>query len=554
MRIYGSQKEVLRFLIRNKPEFGKLSGVTVTGRESAIVTYEPPADVATTQDHFTYSVQNSLGVSAPAEVQLQIADKPPVLSVPRAADFPALLTGMSDRQTIEISNSGGGMAEGELEVDPPWRIEGSHKYHLGAGARQSFTILFAPESAGEFNSEVRYTSQRDCFTLLSGKANAALAVQPLPVKLKSRTGEAVRDGEMEIVNNTDTEAQVTLSGPDRLTFPKSLTIPAMGRATAVIQALASDAAEVREELQIEGAGVQLKVPVLGGPVGAILQVAERELHFPSAVVGQAVSGTLQVENVGAALGSWKWEAQAPFEVPNQPVRLGAGQKQEVTFRVSSNEPGRFRGWLKVAGEGQSLDVPVEALFTAGLGPARTVAAAGVREVFTSIPDGGNSSQNDSAQSEENHHPDLAHYAPLLKVREARASEIGPREVTLTWPKESTASSKFKLEKRQLSLDQSHTLRANWQDVPVAESHVQDDKMIAKVTGLAPGTAYTVRVLPVDSNGAEGIPFCQFQFSTLPPISIWEILAAHGTLLFFAAALLVIVFLGWWFIWRKTVPV
>jgi hypothetical protein len=69
LRIYGRQREQLRYLIKAPPVHGKLSEPRAIERESSIVTYEPP-DLAVTSERSTFSVQISAGVSARVEVAI----------------------------------------------------------------------------------------------------------------------------------------------------------------------------------------------------------------------------------------------------------------------------------------------------------------------------------------------------------------------------------------------------------------------------------------------------------------------------------------------------
>ncbi|RYD82430.1 MAG: hypothetical protein EOP84_09385, partial [Verrucomicrobiaceae bacterium] len=55
LRIYGSQRESLRFLIRKETEHGKLSEPKPRGREAAMVTYTPPVDLEVVRDQFSYA-------------------------------------------------------------------------------------------------------------------------------------------------------------------------------------------------------------------------------------------------------------------------------------------------------------------------------------------------------------------------------------------------------------------------------------------------------------------------------------------------------------------
>lgn len=92
LRIYGRQREQLRYLIKTPPVHGKLSEPRAIERGFSIVTYEPP-DLAVTSERFTFSAQNSAGVPAPVEVAIAITDEAPRLIIPDTLELGELLAG-----------------------------------------------------------------------------------------------------------------------------------------------------------------------------------------------------------------------------------------------------------------------------------------------------------------------------------------------------------------------------------------------------------------------------------------------------------------------------
>ena len=95
LKIYGSQRETLRFLIRKQPAKGRLSKVQTIDKESARVIYEPPKDLEVVADRFTYAVQSSSGVSAAVDVAIEIVDDPPLLGIPDTVEFQSVLAGQT---------------------------------------------------------------------------------------------------------------------------------------------------------------------------------------------------------------------------------------------------------------------------------------------------------------------------------------------------------------------------------------------------------------------------------------------------------------------------
>jgi hypothetical protein len=74
LRIYGTRSQTLDFRIRSQPQTGTLSAVTRTGQESASVRYTPTANIAVKRDRFSYAVSSREGVSAAADLWINIID------------------------------------------------------------------------------------------------------------------------------------------------------------------------------------------------------------------------------------------------------------------------------------------------------------------------------------------------------------------------------------------------------------------------------------------------------------------------------------------------
>jgi hypothetical protein len=339
------------------------------------VTYEPPADLAVTRDRFTYAAGSAVGVSAAADVVIQIVDDPPELIVPDIVEFPAVLAGETAAKELEIFNQGGGLVEGEVQVDAPWRVEGPAAYRLGAKERKIFTIVFAPIAPGSFRTEARYTSRRDRTTALRAECLAVVALEPATLELRHAPGDPVRRATLQLANRTDQERTLSITAGDRLKVPSSATLPARGKATIPVEMAANDTGALREELRLDGVGSPIRVPVMARPAGPIVRSATREIGFGKVAPGRSAQVALDLENIGGAEGFWKVEAPAPFVAEPAEVSLRPGEKKPVALTLRAPEPGRYRGWARVAGESQALEILVEAEVPTSVPAARQQSAA-----------------------------------------------------------------------------------------------------------------------------------------------------------------------------------
>lgn len=186
----GSPRQSLQFLLRSAPAHGDLGEVRLTGRDTALVTYQHRADPnvgwAAGSDSFTYAVRaEGSAVSAAATVRIEIVEAAPRLIVSgvrgsdgrmigvgereneplRLLDFGAVTVGQVAQRDLTLQNVGGGIAAGRLEPPAPWEIEevaapggaekATHAYRLAHGERQRVSLIFRPGVARRFEGTLR---------------------------------------------------------------------------------------------------------------------------------------------------------------------------------------------------------------------------------------------------------------------------------------------------------------------------------------------------------------------------------------------------------------
>ena len=208
---YSLTSPIIRFRIREGAQNGKLYGtphmVTAT---TAVVKYQPPKGAGPGEDRFAYAVQSEAGVSASAEVRITITDKDPLFVAPEAIDFGDVTQGQSARRQLVLQNIGGGLAQGSVRVPEGWSVEGSADYKLGAGAKQSFSLVFQPAEQRAYTGDIEYTGNPERATDLSGEEVPPLEAQTGPLEL---TGTA-RAGEIQVRNHTNEALKVRITtGP-----------------------------------------------------------------------------------------------------------------------------------------------------------------------------------------------------------------------------------------------------------------------------------------------------------------------------------------------------
>ena len=517
LRIYGRKNEALKYLIRTPPKSGKLTEPKVVALEVSSVTYTPPADLAITSDRFSYAVQNGAGVSAAVDVVITITDLPPQLAVSGALDFAPMLAGAVAVKTLEITNRGGGLAEGRAEVEVPWKIEGPAKYRLGAGVRAVFKITFAPEKGGAFESAVRFTSQPEMSVRVRGEALEAIAVTPARLVLQSAAGDPVRTGEFEIANQTDTERRVTLSVGPRLQVPAELTVPAHGRVSAPVRTAAEDVAALEGEVRVEAAGLTVRVAVRAARVGPLVRAVRGPVAFGRVDAARAASASFELENFGGEEASVRWEIGAPFVMEQAAVTLAPGEKKTLVLRTQpAAAAGKYRAWLTAVVGAQKVEIPVEAELFAKASPAaaprasspsRTVSAANPPDVPEDAP----TEPPPPAELPANV---AAMRVDLYRPEGAGLTRLTATSATLEWPVHLNPAARFRFESRRVVADAAGELQAVWEELPKVSVHREGAKHVAVLNGLLPGSAGGVRVVPLNAAGEAGQPLFT-QFFTTP---------------------------------------
>ena len=522
LRIYGRKNEPLKYLVRTPPKSGRLTEPRVVEREVSAVTYTPPADLAITRDRFTYAVQNGAGVSAAVDVVITIVDQPPQLALPGALDFASMLAGATAAKTLEISNRGGGLAEGQAEVEAPWKIEGSPKYRLGAGARVVFKIIFAPEKGGVFESAVRFTSQPETSVRVRGEALEAIAATPARIVLQNAPGEAVRAGAFELANQTDEERRVTLSGGARLQVPAELMVPAHGKVSVAVQTAADDVTALEGEVRVEASGLTVRVPVRAARVGPLVRAVRGPVAFGRVDAAKAASARFELENFGGADASVNWEIGAPFVMEQASVVLAPGEKKTLVLRtLPAAAAGKYRAWLTAKVGSQTIEIPVEAeLFAKARPAAAPRAGVTVNQVAAESP------PDDAAPAAPEpvtvdpraleRLPKLAadRRAELITPAGVALTRLGKTGATIEWPVALRAAQKFRVESRGFFADAEGELTIVWDEIPKATVVRVGSKYAAVLSGLQPGRGYGVRVVPLDAGGEAGRPLFTQTFVTL----------------------------------------
>jgi hypothetical protein len=386
LRIYGTRAQTLGWLIRQRPAHGKLSNLHSTEPEAGVVTYTPPADLGVVSDRFSFSVRSNEGVSAAAEVQIAIVDDAPLLLVATEMNFGTLLVGEASNRTLELRNGGGGVTEGEWIVDPPWRAVGERRYKLASGESQIAKILFSPHKPGDFKGEIRFTSQLDRVTTVTGTALAPLAVAPATLLLKHRKGSARRSAEFELRNHTDNLFEVALIASQRLKFPPTVEVAAHGKATVTLETAENDVAPLDETMRFAAGSLEASLAVKANAPPPVLSVRPESVTFRPLLPGATAHESIVLKNGGGGAAQVALAIGAPFSIEEKNFTIEAGASRELTISIAASSPGRAQSVLQITGGENALEVPFEATISSTAPRASTSRPPAATPVSTPTAD------------------------------------------------------------------------------------------------------------------------------------------------------------------------
>lgn len=513
LRIYGTRSQTLSWIIRQQPAHGQLSKLRATSPETAVITYTPAADLRFTADTFTFSARSNEGASAPALVSISISDDPAKLVVPDIIDFGTVLTGSISTRQIEFTNGGGGIAEGEIMVDPPWRLDGSRRYKLGAGERHIAKVTFTPERGGRFDSEIRFSSQPERTTALRGLANEPLAVTPSPLELRNDAGTTLRAAGFELRNNTSEPIDVAINASKRLIIPTTLHLDPLTSVAVSVQATAGDAAAISETIRLTAGGISARLQVSAKALPAMIRALPEKVKFRRATAGGAEPETVTFENVGGSPGRMAIKASAPFGASDEAIVLEPGERKAVTVSLANTPTGGVQGTLKVSGDGILRDIALEAevapngepLFAQPIKrPPPTIQRPGAPSLQpTSIPG----------------------------PRSGTVTSMTSNRATFEWPGTLGSDVRLRCLRRKLVNGEDDARNQTFSDYARCAFSQRDGRIVATVDNLEPGQVYFFRIDLAGQDGGADIPvsFAQIRTPAPPPssrrISLLTILVA-----------------------------
>ena len=360
LRVFGIPNQPVTYRLRALPGLGRLSELKMVGRGLGVLTYQHSGAKTQESDQFLYAAQTAKGVSGSVRVNITIVDDPPNLSAPEELDLDTVMIGSTATRKITIENRGGGVMNGTIAIDEPWKIDGKATYSLRSGEKQTFGLTFAPQVEQTFHGLIRYSSDPRHTTALRAVAEAAVSVMPRLLEL-TPARETIRAGILRIANRTSEEQPLRLHAGNRLSVPEQVSVPPNGEISVLIETAPGQVDQIAEEVQVDSPSFATRIAVQVPAAGPIIRANPVSLSFGKIDADRPTTATLQVANFGGTQAHVRVAAPAPFVIASADSAfwLNAGATKDVTVSLLSVDAGRIEATLQIKTSGAELDIPVE---------------------------------------------------------------------------------------------------------------------------------------------------------------------------------------------------
>jgi hypothetical protein len=507
LRATGRIEEPMDFMIRKPPQKGSLGEIRRTGPKSACVVYTSSVSDESGQDYFTYAVRSvDSPVSSPARIEIDLSSRPAVLDYPHSLDFGVVPIGDSVSMEVSIKNTGGSRAVLAPAINTPWRIENASSDVIESCGQAVLTLIFNPQTLGNFDEQLSLTPSADDFIRLRGGSNKPFDWPSQGLIITSETRNRA-DLSIPFKNLTENSRDVEFQWPSGIFAPNRFKIPA-GSTIMVPVALETTAPPVFSyvgEVDFRSGKFAGSFPITIHPAQAKLVLEPSEiLKLSETSVNDTAFGTLFVTNAGGLPSQLKTENPHRLSIRPEPsgVLVNPGETKKFEIFEKSLKSGNYRLDFKIGfAEGAMNALKIH----------HDVRSSQPVEKFMGLP----VSQNSST-------PSMSPAAEIPPVEELLLNESSPHSVKLQWKLPSPEAKNFFIERQEIIAGVDGQPQVAWKRWEGVHVEMQGDSAFAHFRKLTPNSFWKIRIIGVDSNGLSGqLPKKNFRISTTP-VNLWKI--------------------------------
>lgn len=484
----------LDFLIRRAPAKGRLTGPMPTSRNTAVVTYTPNAKAMPGVDRFRYAVRApGTGVSTPAEVIIEVAERPPVFEAPARLEFPAVALGESVRQSFELRNAGGGRIVGRMLVPPPWKVAaGDGRYALGPGQSANFALTFSPAEPRRYADSVRFSHSEGAGIGLDGRGYQPIEIAPRAIRLEGDGRAETRAAEFVLRNVSDVEREVRIVAPASVIIEDVVRVPAGAEVKVALHTRAGFLASLNDEITFASGDLAFRIPLHVAAAPARLVASREEIDFGTLPAGRFGRQKLALRNIGGSPATVRATLPAGVLLQPDPSYEPIAPGQEKPFELSFARPdaGKLDEVLTFEAGSSVLRLPLKA-------------------VVTPDPRSGNGGGAESAPTA------LPGATPPVKlnglppVEQIGITRQTYSEVDITWRHVSPDARRYGVVVQRITFRGDGTALLRFEPLLNVKPRIVRNEVHASLVGLRPGERVTILIVSYDFEGtpsAASAPF------------------------------------------------
>lgn len=357
----------VRFMIRDQPQFGKLSEIKPhpSGESNrAIVTYTHSGDPEQLTDKFTFTGRIGDNVtSAPGTILLLGRRSLPKLEVLDAPQFRRLQPGEQDAGRIVLLNSGTAPYKGEVKWPEPFI--GPPEIELAINEKQTFLLMIKPMKPGAYrvNQELQpgvATSRVQAYV----ECVQAFTASPSAVTLEFDPVKGGRRATIKVSNASDAPLKLTVDCPKRLHVPAELEIAAKTDKEVTVEIESRDVTAFHGEVWFVQEPHREKVVVHADPTPPQVKLespAGGAIDFGRIEKGKTAESKISLLNVGGTTAVLKLTNAPPFTsaAAASSVIIEPGKSQSVTIAFMPEQAGQFKGTYAIGGNAGKLEIALK---------------------------------------------------------------------------------------------------------------------------------------------------------------------------------------------------
>ena len=522
------------FQIITKPHYGTLSEPTRLSKGAISVFYTHSGKENQTSDFFQFKIKTGPQKAwSTKTAKINIIEPPARLEAqPGSLDFGSVFIGESPTQPLRISNAGGGILKGRLELTEPCSLQGPPDFQIASGKSKIFRISFAPK-----NPELQ-----------RGKIAVNLGSHPNPEIVIQGIGEARFEApekatfdqslsppslQLVVTNKTPDQLPISIASQDPIIAPEKIELSGNGKSVLELKIKPGFFKEKFVQLSLtDGASTRLVKVQLPPPPPYFEWDSATQTQLGEVTSGRPFQITSRLHNLGTSATTIHIQAQGEGFSTSQTTSLTIPPSSfaDVPATWTFNTPGPIEAALTATSGVISKTISFQAIVSA---PAPLPTP---RPVFAAVTAKSNIREQKPPEIKilsESEKQDLKQRLPSdpsyrLVPKITRADAI------ISWAHSSTNSTKFSIEYKSTKREEVLNDKINKRlqvagQLPYIKSttvwlpkfskiaQLPDGRWQAHITGLRSGY-HDIRISAQsdESTRADGIEFV-IHVPEIPPI-------------------------------------